>query len=1066
MNLDPSVDTLLGWIPPEKRDEARQRLQAIVRDQAAALEEANRRLDDARLAALNIMEDAVMARHRLELTQVAFDRSSDAAYWVLEDGGVCYANAAASEATGYSKDELLGLHISDIDEEMTRAGWPKERERIREQKIVSIERRHRRKDGSTFLVEVRINYLEFGETRMFCGFARDITARKLAEENLRASRQRLRSHIENSPMGVIEWDHEWNIVEWNASAERIFGYSRVDALGKNATLLISDPDCESLGKVLSDLSGQRGGNRSTNFNVTADGRTILCDWYNSILTDESGARTGVASMVMDITEANANKTALQKSEARYRLLFENMAAGFAVHEIICDARGRPADYRYLEVNPAFERLTGISAERAVGRTVRELIPDIELSWIDTYGRVALTGESAVVEDYAQALDKFFEVRAFQPAPNQFAVIFSDITERKRTEQAIQRSEAKYRQLFEQSADAFLVIKDGRFADCNQAAVDMLHYPDKAGVLGKQPAELSPPVQADGQSSSEKLAGLIQQMEHQKNLRFDWLHKRADGEIFPVDVSLTSLVDRAGDRILHVAWRDISELRQALNQLQRLSTAIEQSPETIVITDTDGHIQYANPAFERITGYSRQEVMGKSPNVLKSGVHDAAFYAKLWQTIQSGHVWEGRLVNRRKNGEIFTEEASISPVKDRNGNTINYVAIKRDISDELQREESLRQSQKMEAVGQLAGGVAHDFNNILQAILGFSELLLLTLGRDSQEFNNASEIKRSTRRAIELTRQLLAFSRKQPVDTHLLDLNHVVNDAEALISILLGDKYAIALDLAEELPEIFADTGQITQIIMNLALNARDAMPQGGRLAISTERVVFGNRDAAALPDGRAGTFACLSVSDNGCGIGKEIMEKIFEPFFTTKEVGKGTGLGLAVVYGIMKQSKGWINVYSEEGLGSCFKLYFPIPGADGKGAGPDGGRIGERASRILLVEDDESISAMVGEILVNAGYEVVAAATVEQALERYGAANAVYDLLLSDIVLPDGTGIELADRLRAAVPGIPVLLSSGYPDQLARWKDMGPKGYHFLHKPFTVSSLMSAVEKALAKQEQ
>ncbi|NOU35383.1 MAG: PAS domain S-box protein [Kiritimatiellaceae bacterium] len=497
------------------------------------------------------------------------------------------------------------------------------------------------------------------------------------------------------------------------------------------------------------------------------------------------------------------------------------------------------------------------------------------------------------------------------------------------------------------------------------------------------------------------------------------------------------------------------------ELLRLSTAINQSPEAVVITGTDGTIQYANPAFERITGYSLEEAIGKNMRLIKSGQHDAGFYSSLWKTITAGNIWYGRFTNKKKNGELYTEEASISPVRDPSGEIGGYVAVKRDITGELAREEKFQQSQKMEAIGQLAGGVAHDFNNILQAILGFCEILQTRMKTDTVEHRNVNEIHKAALRAAELTRQLLAFSRKQPVDKKLFNLNSAVRDAEVLLDMLLGEKTRCVFDLAPDLQPVHADQGQITQIIMNLAINARDAMPAGGRLSIATENIAFDSQAAAGIPEAEAGTFACLSVTDTGTGMSQEVKNHLFEPFFTTKEVGKGTGLGLAVVYGIVKQSNGWIHVYSEEGHGTTVKIYLPAS----RPAETAPVRHGQaNQERILLVDDDTDARNLVLRILTPAGYEVAAAASAEEALQLFEQDGPGFDLLFSDVVLPGKNGVELADIIREKNPGIPVLLYSGYRDPYERWSDLDRKGYRFLQKPFGVTSLIAAVHDTLAER--
>jgi PAS domain S-box-containing protein len=656
------------------------------------------------------------------------------------------------------------------------------------------------------------------------------------------------------------------------------------------------------------------------------------------------------------------------------------------------------------------------------------------------------------------------------------LLLKDRLRRQRTTDALAESEATYRNLFENNHTVMLLVDPdgGRIIDANLAASQLYGWP----INTLRQMNIS---QINTFTPAQMETALQQAKDGKENL-FHFQHRTANGSILDVE-TLSGPVTISGKKLLYSIVHDITAssraetarekmLKEATHarqvllsviedqkfieaKLQRLSTAIEQSPEAIVITDTGGVIQYVNPAFEKISGYSKKEAISQTSHFLQSGQHDAAFYAALWHTISSGQIWQGRFVNKHKNGLLYTEDASISPVRNSSGEISGYVAVKRDITEELQREELFQQSQKMEAVGQLAGGIAHDFNNILQAILGFSEILLSRLQKDSVESRNVDEILKAARRAAELTGQLLAFSRKQPTDRKDLQLNTVIRDSEVLLHMLLGDNTECIFELAPDLMPVYADHNQIVQLIMNLSVNARDAMPDGGRLVIRTENLVFGEQDVLTVQDALPGTYVCMSISDTGYGMNQEVKTHLFEPFFTTKEVGKGTGLGLAVVYGIVKQSKGWIQVFSEEDKGSTFRIGLPASTA------PTAEQSTEEHEQILLIEDDEDLRTMVIQLLETAGYDVEAAATAEEALALFRQNPNRFDLLFSDIVLPDQSGLEVADTLRAEQPGLPVLLYSSYRSRRDRWDNLEHKNYRFLQKPFSISGLLAAVHEAL-----
>jgi PAS domain S-box-containing protein len=393
-----------------------------------------------------------------------------------------------------------------------------------------------------------------------------------------------------------------------------------------------------------------------------------------------------------------------------------------------------------------------------------------------------------------------------------------------------------------------------------------------------------------------------------------------------------------------------------------------------------------------------------------------------------------------------------------------------VSVELQQQ--LQQAAKMDAIGRLAGGVAHDFNNLLQAILGFTEILISQSHPGHSGHEDLIQIKKAGTRAADLTRQLLAFGRKQMIEPRVLDLNTIIAGAEPMLRRLLGEDIRVQSVPAPRLPHIKADPGQIEQIIVNLAVNARDAMPNGGRLTLGTSSVILQTVDTGLIPEARPGHYVCLCVSDTGTGMPGEVLQHLFEPFFSTKELGKGTGLGLAVTYGIVKQNNGWINVYSQVEHGTTFRIYFPVNDIvedDPPGPFPLNEQVAVapkgRGERILLVEDELGVRTLATTVLRNHGYDVLPSDSAGQATELFDHAGGRIDLLFSDVVLPGMNGIELADQLLALNPELPVLLSSGYADERARWNKIEDRGYHFLQKPYPVDTLLHTVRHILDRTD-
>jgi two-component system, cell cycle sensor histidine kinase and response regulator CckA len=389
----------------------------------------------------------------------------------------------------------------------------------------------------------------------------------------------------------------------------------------------------------------------------------------------------------------------------------------------------------------------------------------------------------------------------------------------------------------------------------------------------------------------------------------------------------ALARRTTQQVRATAGGDAS---QALEALQLQTAAVTAAANGIVITSLDGTVQWVNPAFTRMTGYAPHDVIGQKPAMLKSGRHDDAFYRELWQTILAGDVWHGEVVNRRKDGRLYTEQMTITPVETAGAGITHFVAIKSDITREKELQAQLRQAQKMEAVGQLAGGVAHDFNNMLTAILGYCELLLDSTPPEDARHPDILEIRATGDRAAALTRQLLAFSRRQILAPRAADLNRVVRDLEGLLRRVLSDEVTLVTALAREPVIAHIDIGHLEQTLVNLAVNASDAMPEGGTLRISTGIEDIDGAFVGRHPGAREGRFACLRVSDTGTGMTPEVQAHMFEPFYTTKPQGKGTGLGLSTVYGFIKQSQGYIWAKSAPGQGTTFTLHLPLGEADAR----------------------------------------------------------------------------------------------------------------------------------------
>ncbi len=527
-----------------------------------------------------------------------------------------------------------------------------------------------------------------------------------------------------------------------------------------------------------------------------------------------------------------------------------------------------------------------------------------------------------------------------------------------------------------------------------------------------------------------------------------------------------------DSEINLVWNIANQISGALIRARlsetsrRLLTAIEQTRESVIITDANSKIIYVNPAFERISGYSFAEVQGKNPRIVKSGQQSTQFYEQMWDTLTAGKVWHGQLINKNKSGALYTEETTITPIKDKNGVITNYIALKKDITKELQLQEQYRQAQRMESVGRLAGGIAHDFNNILTVIIGHSEILQsLHYTPDDPRYQEVSQIKKAADKASMLTRQLLTFSRQQPLQSQSLNLNDAVATLEKMLHRLIGEDISLITNLDPKLSLINADPGQLEQIIMNLAINARDAMPTGGKLTISTANVTLTPDLAEQYPNLSSGPYVTLSIADTGIGMDSKTAARIYEPFFTTKTVGKGTGLGLSIVYGIVEQNDGHIQVKSTPNQGTTFTVFLPQSSKQKHPTTrPHTSPLSTSLSgieTIILVEDETAVRLITRKFLQMHGYTVLEAATAQAALEICNQYKGKVDLLITDVIMPNISGPKLAKELLGKYPDLKVLFISGYTDTEISEYGAPFTTMHLLQKPFSSDMLARKVKEVL-----
>lgn len=922
-----------------------------------------------------------------------------------------------------------------------------------------------RSDGTLDYVRWEIHpwHEDSGEIGGIILFSEVITEQILAHDKIRESEEKFRI--------IADFTYDWEY--WRAedgsflyvspSSERVTGYSPAEFMNAPELLLkIIHPEDRNLFLDHIGLNNLHEKDEHVlQFRIiTRNGEERWISHACVPVYLGNGTYAGRRASNRDITDKKLAEDKLQSRERTLKLFVEYAPAAIAMFD---------RDMRYLAVSQRFIADYRLAEQDIIGLSHYEIFPEIPESIRETHRR-CLEGaiEKAEEDAFARADGTLDWVRwAVHPWHEDSGeiggiILFSEvITEQVLAKNTIKESEEKYRLLIDSIKKEYFIYRNdinGVFTYVSPSVTDVLGYSDtELGMHYKEFLTDNPM-----NLKVSRYVELCNEGVPQPSFEVEIRHK--DGKIRYLEIALTPLFDSSGkpDGMQGIA-HDITERKRLDSERERMITAIEQAGEAIIVTDTNGIIQYVNPAFETITGYSCEETIGNTPMMLKSGEHDDAFYSDLWQKILSGQTWSGRFVNRRKNGKVYTEAATISPVRDSSGKIINFVGVKKDITDFIQLEKQFLQAQKMESVGRLAGGVAHDFNNMLSVILGYSELALTKLAASDPMHENFQQIHNAAIRSRDLTRQLLAFARKETIAPEVLNLNETVESMLKILRKLIGEDINLVWRPVSGLWSVKFDPTQLNQILANLCVNSRDAIDNVGHITIETDMVSFDDEYCKYHPEAIPGDFVILAVSDDGCGMSKETMDKIFEPFFTTKKSAQGTGLGLATVYGIVKQNNGFISVYSEPGQGTTFKVY--LPRYIGKEIDEKRTKAVEmprgRGETVLVVEDEVSILMLISNILQSIGYKVLTVDTPAEAIhlaEKYGEK---IHLLLTDVIIPEMNGKELAEKLLSIHPHLRCIYMSGYTADAIAHRGVLDEGINFLQKPFSTMDLAVKVRMAL-----
>ncbi len=934
---------------------------------------------------------------------------------------------------------------------------------------------------------------------------RDISAQKELEAALRRSRDQYEQLATTMPLGILSCDQNGNLTFANEAMLKILGSPSLEQTLQFNVLEL--PLLERFGiseKIKKTLQSGARFVFQTEY-VSKWGKQSVLRIHIDPLRNTNGHIEGALGLVEDVTEYTRLQHALAKSEQKFHDIFEFSPNGI----ILIDEA-----FKIVEVNQKITEITGFGKKELLGEYIWDmavhLVPKSQkhqknkayFKKLLKDNLKRLQSSNLPVEFETVIQDKKGRIRYLQESAFQIRIngdsflvnIKSDITDRYLAQQALEESEKRFKEmyrLFRLIADNdpdMLWAKDlqGRFIFTNKAICErLLGAKDVNEPIGKDDLYFAKRLQnlhpenpewhnfSEACLDSDKIT-----LQAQKPMRFKEFGN-VMGKFMFLDVYKAPLRDESGKIIGTVgSARDITEEKaiekekeRIQDELKRLATVIEQADVAIIITDTAGIMQYVNRAFESDTGYSKEEALGQNPRILKSGEHPREFFKDLWDTITAGKTWHNTIINRKKDGTLYHEDAIIFPIFDSQGKIANYAAILRDITKEQELEKQVRHMQKMESIGILTGGIAHDFNNLLTVINGYTDLGLRKYGYDEKIRNILTAIQAAGNRAADLTSQLLAFSRKQIISPKIIDINETILKLEKMLKRIIEEHIQLELFLAPGLPNIKADPVQIEQILMNLVVNARDAIhalppdsPNDKRIQIETEQVTL-NSDYAARHKGvKEGAFICISVSDSGVGMDESVLNKIFDPFFTTKEVGKGTGLGLSTVYGIIKQNNGNVYVYSEPGKGTTIKIYWPVCREE-QNQTEETPKTDQAALKgnetVLLVEDDPFVREVGRDALMEFGYNVITAASGDKALLLVNEKNLKPQLLITDLIMPTMSGIELAAHIREKIPNIKIIYTSGYTENLIVKNGVLEEGIHFIQKPYQILQFIQTVRHVL-----
>ena len=1012
--------------------------------------------------------EIAMQKQQAEL-RVLFDLMPAMIWFKDTHNGFLKVNQRVAEATGLPITEIEGKTAEEIFPREAAGYYADDLEVIRSKapKMGIIEKMQGPGNQELWVKTDKMPVCDKdGNVTGLIAMVHDITESKRAEDALRESESRYHSLFENMLEGyahcrmVGEEDRVQDFIylEVNSAFETLTGLKNV--VGKTIGEVI--PGAHAADPELFDMY-QR---------VALTGEPERCETYLKSLgiwfsiSVYSHQKWHFVAVFDNITERKRIEEELRQNQTELQVLFDLIPALVWFKD---------TQNHFLRANQRVVDSTGKPITEIEGKSAHEIYPQQAAAYYADDLEVIRSGapKLGIVEKLRGPDDRELWVQTDKVPYHDkdgkvigIVVMAQDITERKLAEAALRESEERFAGAFEHAPiGVALVAPDGRWLKVNRALCRLVGYTE-AELLTSTFQDITHPddLALDLEYVRQMLADEIRAYQMEKR----YIH--AAGQLITILLNVSLVRDDQEQPLYFIAQiQDITERKRTEESLRLLSSAVKQSKESIMITEAQldlpgPKIIFVNPAFTEMTGYTAGEVLGLTPRLLQGPRTDRAVLERLRRNLEEGDAFAGETINYRKDGTEFDLEWQIAPLRNASSAITHFVAIQRDITERKRLEAQLVHSQKMETVGKLAGGVAHEFNSILTAIIGQSELLLHDLPGGSPLSGKVSAIHEAAGRAVILTRQLLAYGRKQTLQPELLNLNTILTVMAGTLHHLVGHNIDICSVPASGLRTVMADAGQISQVIVNMVINAHDAMPDGGKLTLETANITFDQDQVERYPELKAGDYVMLAISDTGTGMDAAVLARVFEPFFSTKGVGGGTGLGLSTCYGIIKQSGGHITVYSEPAVGTTFKIYLPqvavTPTNPLQRVAAPGLPLGTET--ILLVEDDPALREMAGVLLQRLGYTVLSAASGIEALSLLNAHQPDHiDLLFTDFVMPQMNGNELAERVHALSPHTRTLFTTAHTANATLHQSVLNQDVQMLQKPFTPAALAQKLREVL-----